>query len=144
MEAMEGFRVPGRICIISRMKQNLMWIGLIGAAAAAGTLYAVAPANAATVASGVGAPATPTLSLFQAVLPLAATGGVALLKWLCPKLPKPVIPVLAPLLGAAGEILGYYAGLSGGNALLGAILGASGVFVREAYDQVRKTLAEEA
>jgi hypothetical protein len=77
----------------------------------------------------------------QALLPLAATAGVAAIKRYVPGLPKAALPVLAPVLGALGEILGYYAGIASGNPMTGALLGATGVCLREAYDQTRKAMA---
>lgn len=94
---------------------------------------ATTQAPAAQAAVGVG-----SLSLFQSLIPFLVPGLIALGKVFFPKIPKPALPVLAPILGAGIEIIGHYSGLSASTGLTGAILGASGVAVREAYDQIRK------
>jgi hypothetical protein len=55
-----------------------------------------------------------------------------------PKIPKVALPVLAPILGAGLDILLHYAGSGTGNPVLGSMLGAAGVCVREVLDQVKK------
>lgn len=75
------------------------------------------------------------------IIPLIVPIVIAGVKALLPRVPVWVLPVLAPLLGAALDILSYYAGLvAASSPLLGAVLGGAGVAVREIQDQVRKTL----
>lgn len=90
-------------------------------------------------------PSAPTLgtpSWLQALIPFLTPGLLALVKLLVPKIPKPALPILAPLLGAAMEIIGHFAGVPGSNVIAGMVLGAAGVAVREAYDQSKKRLTE--
>lgn len=61
-----------------------------------------------------------------------------------PKIPKMMLPILAPLVGAAADIAAYYAGLSGLAPLWGALLGAVGVWLRELVDQAKKALGPSA
>ena len=56
-------------------------------------------------------------------------------------LPSWLIPILAPILGAVLDVLNaQLTGFSGGG-MLGAILGAAGVGLREIIDQIKKALA---
>lgn len=76
------------------------------------------------------------------IIPIIVPGIIALIKWAIPSVPKAFLPILAPILGAAIDLLGHFAGLAGtGTGMTGAILGAAGVAVREAYDQTRKALS---
>lgn len=63
---------------------------------------------------------------------------ILLIKTLVPRLPKALLPILAPLVGAALEIVGYYSGLTGGSVVTGAVLGALGVWLREVLDQLKQ------
>lgn len=72
--------------------------------------------------------------LIPLIVPIALAG----LKYIVPKIPKAALPILAPVLGAAVEIVGHYAGLWAADPVKGAIFGALGVFIREVYDQLRK------
>ena len=78
------------------------------------------------------------------MLPVVVPVLLALVRLVVPKIPKVAIPVLAPVLGAALEILGYYGGLTNGNPIAGAIYGGLGVLVREVVDQIRKAVAPPA
>lgn len=66
---------------------------------------------------------------------------IAAVKTLVPWVPKAVLPILAPLAGAAVELVGYLVGMWPSDPLRGAVFGALGVFIREVYDQLRKALA---
>lgn len=84
------------------------------------------------------------LSLLDGVIPLIVPLLIAFFKNLLPRLPKALLPILAPVLGALADITMHYAGLNQGNALTGAILGATGLWLREAFDQSRKALGGSA
>ncbi len=77
-------------------------------------------------------------TLIAALTPVLIAGAKAL----APAFPRRLIPILAPILGAALEIVGYYAGLTAGNPLVGALLGAVGVWLRELVDQLRQMLRD--
>lgn len=94
--------------------------------------------SAFAAAAEAPAAALPAPTLWQGLIPLVVPGLVALFKFLLPKVPKVVLPILAPILGAAADVLLHFAGLSSGGALTGAILGGAGVALREAYDQSKK------
>ena len=79
---------------------------------------------------------TVILGLIPLVVPILLWG----LKGVVPLIPKFLLPILAPLLGAALEWIGYYAGVTSGNPVLGAVLGAAGVGLREVIDQIKRTL----
>ena len=81
------------------------------------------------------------LSWLTTILPAVIPVLIALVKFLVPVIPKWCLPVLAPILGAAVELLGYYAGLTAGDPAKGAIFGGLGVVVREVYDQIKKAIA---
>jgi hypothetical protein len=79
-----------------------------------------------------------TLSLFQTFIPILVPLLIALIKVMVPRIPRLLLPVLAPIFGAGMEIIGHYAGLTDGNTGSGMILGAIGVCVREVIDQLKK------
>ncbi len=79
------------------------------------------------------------LALIPLLTPIVVWGFKAVI----PRIPKWMLPVLAPCVGALAEIAMHYAGASAeATVLRGAILGASGLWLREAMDQIRKRLAE--
>jgi hypothetical protein len=100
------------------------------------------PALAADTASS-GA-ASPSIDWPQLLIPLITPILIMVAKVVAPKLPKTLLPILAPILGAGLDILMHFAGLGSGGPLLGAILGAAGVGVREILDQLRKQQATPA
>ena len=66
---------------------------------------------------------------------------ILLIKTAIPKIPTVLLPVLAIVLPAVGDLTAYYAGLPNfgqGNPLMAAILGGAGVALREVVDQVKK------
>jgi hypothetical protein len=76
------------------------------------------------------------------LIPLLVPMLLAGVKWTLPLIPRAVIPILAPIVGAGLEVLGWWVGQAPTpSPLQGALLGALGVFVREVYDQLRKSLA---
>lgn len=76
------------------------------------------------------------LPLIAAVVPVI----VAAFKKLLPKVPTFLLPLLAPLLGAAGDfLLSLLAGVPA-TGWKGALAGLAGVGVREIVDQTKKAL----
>lgn len=73
------------------------------------------------------------LLLVQALAPIIGPLITALIKQMAPKIPGPVLPVLATAIGAVT------AGLGGADPVTAVALGGSGVAVREVVDQVKKT-----
>jgi hypothetical protein len=80
-----------------------------------------------------------TLEFWTSLIALAVPILISLTKLLLPSIPKVALPILAPILGAALAIVGYYTGLMGeSHPLIGALLGAVGVWLREVVDQLKK------
>lgn len=76
------------------------------------------------------------LPLIAALVPVI----VAAFKTLLPKVPTFLLPLLAPILGAAGDLLlGLLAGVPA-TGWKGALAGLAGVGVREIVDQTKKAL----
>ena len=63
---------------------------------------------------------------------------IAAVKEIVPKIPRVWLPIAAPFIGMLLQIILNYAGLTNGDTLTGMILGAAGVALREAVDQVKK------
>lgn len=59
-------------------------------------------------------------------------------KVIVPKIPKWLIPILAPILGGVAEAVLAYASGGTPNPALGAVLGAAGTGLREVVDQIKK------
>ena len=93
-------------------------------------------ALAAETATTATAPAATNWLL--AIIPILTPMIIAVIKWGAPKIPKAILPVLCPIIGAALDIVGYYAGITPGTGIAGAVLGASGLWLRELIDQVGK------
>lgn len=85
-------------------------------------------------------PPDANVSVWLALIPAFVPVVLALLKTLVPKIPKVWLPVLAPVLGAGAEVALHFAGVSTGGVLVGALLGAAGLWLRELADQVRKAI----
>ncbi len=81
------------------------------------------------------------LTFLQMSIPVAVPVALALFKHFLPRLPRPWLPILAPLLGAVVEILD--SGQFGSGTALAAALGSAGVGLRELVDQLRKALCED-
>lgn len=110
-------------------------------------LAAVFPAWAALPEASAPADSGVPASLgnwFDSLIPVLAPLLVALIKTVIPRVPKPLLPLLATGLGVGLDYLGQAAGLSASNPILGAVLGAAGVGLREALDQTKKSLAGTA
>jgi hypothetical protein len=81
-------------------------------------------------------------SAWELMIPVLVPVIIAAVKWALPKVPAVALPILAPVLGAAMEIVLHFAGVSGSNGVLGAVLGAAGVGLREVIDQIKKLQTE--
>lgn len=67
------------------------------------------------------------------VVPLIIAG----VKWVLPKIPTWLIPMLAPVLGGLMGVITNAATAANGNLWVAAALGLAGVGVREIVDQVK-------
>lgn len=76
------------------------------------------------------------LAMLPVIVPLLVSFG----KWMVPKLPSWLLPILAPALGAAIDWIG--AKVSGGTAspVLALALGSAGVGLREIVDQIKQAI----
>lgn len=84
---------------------------------------------------------TPNPLSLAALIPFVVPLLVAVIKGVVPKIPKVALPILAPILGAGLDIVLQFTG--GGTSLIwGAVLGAAGVGLREAIDQIRKLIVD--
>ncbi len=81
------------------------------------------------------------LTLWQALIPVAVPLLIAALKWAVQYLPPWLPPILAPVLGGLIDAATVY--LAGGtyNPIVGMVLGAAGVGLRELVDQMKKPKA---
>jgi hypothetical protein len=70
--------------------------------------------------------------------PIITPFVLMLVKKFLPLLPSGLIPVLAPLLGVALDLINSFATAHQGNVVLAAILGLAGVGVREVKEAVKK------
>lgn len=84
------------------------------------------------------APVTTAMGWAALLIPLATPILIAAVKQLLPKIPRVALPVAAPLIGAVLQIVLNYAGMTDADTLTGMVLGAAGVALREAVDQVKK------
>lgn len=100
---------------------------------------AVAQTNTAgSTTTGVSGDAS-QLTLIQGLIPLLVPFVIALIKKVIPIVPKALLPLLAPVIGVASDYLLQQSGLAPvGGLAVGAILGASGVMVREGANQALK------
>lgn len=69
------------------------------------------------------------------LIPLVVPLLIALLKQVWAKVPGPLLPILAPILGAGADMLSGWSGAGSFGPQWGAALGAAGVGLREIYDQ---------
>lgn len=83
------------------------------------------------------APAAPgnwIVNLIPLIVPIIVAG----IKLALPRLPKAWLPVVAVGLGAGLDLVSHWTTGSASSPLLGAIMGAAGVGIREILDQVKK------
>ena len=111
-------------------------------------LFAVHGFAQVTNAAGTNAPSGPSpvvsiqspgVTMLIGIIPLLVPILVALAKMGIPKLPSWTLPIIATCLGA---LINYIASLMGASVgpIMGALLGAAGVGVREIYDQVKTSV----
>ncbi len=81
-----------------------------------------------------------TVMLIPVVVPLLIAG----IKKVLPKIPGWMLPVLAPLLGAAVDIASFYATGQSLGPVWGAALGSAGVGLREVVDQLKQRVKNGA
>ena len=77
-------------------------------------------------------------TLFPALIPVVTPLLIAGVKKLIPFISKPLLPIIAILLGALIDILSSLATGTSMNPIYGAVLGAAGIGLREVVDQVKK------
>lgn len=83
-------------------------------------------------------PAAPANNWITALIPLVVPIIVAGIKLALPRLPKAWLPIAAVALGAGLDLVSHWTTGSTSSPLLGAIMGAAGVGIREILDQVKK------
>lgn len=85
---------------------------------------------------------SPGLSLLLIIIPLVVPIVVAVGKFLLPAVPKWILPILAPALGALIDWLNSLVTGTPPNPVTGALLGSAGVGVRELLDQVKQRVTK--
>jgi len=100
-------------------------------ALAAGTNDVVSPGAATPPAAG-------QLSLWQMAIVVLVPAIIAGVKLLLPRLPRWVLPLLAPLIGVALDQLGRMTLGTDSNGWLAMVLGGAGTGLREIGDQLKK------
>lgn len=116
------------------MKFALVFLALVFVTAA--SLFAAE----AVTGEPVAAPVAQTVKWWVLVIPIAVPLVLGIAKSFVPKIPGWMLPVLAPLMGAAAD---YFAsGTFGQGTAMGVIAGSAGVGVRELADQIMKRLKE--
>lgn len=86
--------------------------------------------------------AAPANQLWVGAITIITPMVIALLKAWIPRIPKPLIPWLTPLVGAGIEWIAILSGSTDGNLILATLAGMAGVAVREAYHQLQLRLTE--
>ena len=94
------------------------------------------PAFAVEAAKPAAAAGFEWSKLFSMLIPLVVPLAIFGLKSIWDKIPKALLPILGPVLGAIADMLLQYSGASTFGPQWGAVLGAAGVGLREIYDQV--------
>jgi hypothetical protein len=115
-------------------KQHLNLLPTVLAATGLAACTGLAATDAPAGSTSAGAPGSPWQLLIPVLVPVIIAG----VKWALPKIPPIALPILAPVLGAGLDIVLHYAGVTSSNGVLGAVLGAAGVGLREVVDQVKK------
>lgn len=82
------------------------------------------------------------VTIWQLMIPIAVPMLIAALKTLPKQIPTKFYPWLAPLIGAAIDILMNVTGIGDGIGGVGAVLGIAGVGVREMVDTGKKHFYE--
>ena len=108
------------------------------------SLFLLAPHihAADTVAAGLAAPASGITAenIIAWLTPILVPLIIAGMKYLAPKIPGWLLPILAPVLGIAIDAIGSVATGQAGNVWMAALLGLAGVGLREAKDQLGKSV----
>jgi hypothetical protein len=94
----------------------------------------------ATVAQGA-ADAAAAQPWQLAIIPVLTPLIIAGVKLLMPKIPTVVLPFLAPVLGAAIDLIAHFATGANLNVWLSAGLGLAGVGLREIVDQSKQSIS---
>lgn len=89
-----------------------------------------------TLDSEIAAPAT--LSWQQAAIAIITPLIIAGVKMLVPRIPRAWLPVIAPVVGCALDVIAHFATGSALNPTVALVLGAAGVGLREVVDQVKQ------
>lgn len=77
-----------------------------------------------------------------AILAFSVPIAVAAIKKVIKAVPKWSLPILAPVVALVGNTaVDWIAGISAGGPVTVAILGMVGLWIREVFDQVKKTFA---
>lgn len=82
----------------------------------------------------------PDASLAKLLLAVIVPLVVAGIKKITPSIPSVSLPVIAIVLGAGADYVGSLVGVWEGSFVVGAVLGAAGVGLREAGDQVKQSV----
>ncbi len=77
-------------------------------------------------------------AMLTMMIPVIVPLILSAVKRLIPKIPSWWLPILAPLLGAVVDMVGYYAGMQSLGPVWGAALGSAGVGLREIADQTNQ------
>jgi len=85
-------------------------------------------------------PVTTTIwaTLVPALVTVLVPLVIALTKTLLPKIPKWMLPILAPLLGVGLSLIGDAAAGQSVGVIMGAVYGGLGTWLREFIDQLKK------
>lgn len=124
----------------TRLMPLILLVAVLFALLMPGLAMAQANSVPAAGAPASAAPPSPWVSL----IPLAVPVLIMVLKMLIPNIPGVALPIIAPLLGAAADIVLHYAGASTLGPTWGAVLGSAGVGLREIYDQVKQSVTTPA
>jgi hypothetical protein len=87
------------------------------------------------------APAPAPLTWVQAVIAIITPVIIAGVKLLVPRIPRLWLPILAPLVGLLVDVAAHFAAGTALNPTLALALGAAGVGLREAVDQLKQAAA---
>lgn len=84
-----------------------------------------------------------SIATLQPLITLIVPILIWLTKLVIPKIPKPVLPILAPILGALIDIGAHAAGLyESSSPLLGGLFGGLAVWLHQVKEQIVKTIPE--
>jgi hypothetical protein len=107
-----------------------LWVGVASGGVSIDTTNGVANTTPGTEA------ATGKVSWVITLIPVVVPLVIAVIKFFLPKLPSAWLPILAPILGAAVDLV--CGGTWGSGTIMAAIAGSAGVGLREIVDQMKK------